>query len=198
MNFIYSFLTFLFSSLILRGIGLFIPHPGTVEVLMVLSIVSFIISIIFIIVGVFYQMSRIDEIRQKLNEIITLKDDIVIANNYFSKYKTEITDKILKIYPEYEKEIYNLLKQANVDNTKQNNTDANSNQLTNFTTALSQYPELKYSQIFINYISKFESLMSQESSKLFEISQCKKSIMNIKTDNWMLPVFVKNLNIQDL
>ena len=70
--------------------------------------------------------------------------------------------------------------------------------MTNFTTALSQYPELKYSQIFINYISKFENLMSQESSKLFEISQCKKYIMNIKTDNWMLPVFVKNINIEQL
>lgn len=198
MNFIYTFFSFICCAIIFRIAPNLYPDPNAVSAFIFFSAASIVLSILTLLVSLFYQLSQMNLYKKHLNAIKKLNKNIKISNDYFITYKAEMTDKIMKIYPQYEKDIFALLNNSVIKDAKQNNTDANSNQLTNFTTALSQYPELKYSSIFQQYINKFETILSSESSLKREIGMYVEFILNIKEDGWMFKINTEKINIENL
>lgn len=158
-------------------VNLFFNHAGY----------FFICAIVFtLIICFFYQMSGINRIKEHRNEITCLNNKITEVKRALDDYKTVMTDKILG-YPNYEKEILQMILSSISAQTKQNNTDANNN-LNASTNLLSSFPELKYSDIFLTHIQKLQSFISNISSYEREKITTEKYISDIKSDGWMFSV----------
>lgn len=145
MNFIYSIFftgsTSLFLFLTSKG-SMF--QPADNSVLVALSIFFFSVTFIFLTIGFFQNINLRDEQKKDIQSIKTYNQKIANKKKQMEIYKSEIESSLMKLYPEYEKEMF---KSMNVVDAE------------NLSIYIAKYPELKFNGVLKIYTDHLTSIL---------------------------------------
>lgn len=167
MNYIYSIAIFVFFSTMLFGIGSFSGEAT----FFVFGCILLGISVIFIFVGFFQNLEAREEQKRCIIGIRTLKKKISLRESLVTTYKLEIEKSLIKLYPEYEKEIFKNMAPSDAENLN---------------VFLVKYPELKFNGILQSFTNHLTDMLERINGVKRELENSYEEI-NIRNNNdWFL------------
>lgn len=160
---------------LITGVVLFPTPAGTpLGFLQGLGCILIGIGVLFLIICMFYNMSCYDEVNRYINDIKRYKSLINVEQESLDNYKTEFNNILTKLYPTYEKEMFDTMAQKHSDGTP---------------SLMIQYPDLKYKDILTQYIDGINSSLNRINSHKKDVERNYSFIEDYYTNNWIFSNF---------
>ena len=171
MYFITTILSFLTLTMVLFGLSIQTENLELHNALLLFGAVTSIITTITIFCMIFQNMNFRNNIKYYINNIRKAIRNKAVAIKNLETYKTEFKEFITKMYPEYEKTIFNSMAKN----------DANQLEM-----LMVKYPELKFDGILIKYIDGVNTRLSNVANYDYNINDTINNIEDVISNGWML------------
>lgn len=170
MNFIISILFFLSSSLTSLLISRHVS-PKMTEVFFGLAVLFSIVAFIFAIAAVFCTMNYREEQKQNIIRIKTYNTQIELKKKLIETYKSEVSNSLTKLYPDYEKEMFKTMNPSDAEH---------------LSVFLAKYPELKFNGVLQSFTNQLTTMLH----KINELEEYRSatvgSINNMNNNSWFI------------
>jgi hypothetical protein len=147
------------------------PNPNVGSVLMVFSVVSFVATFIVFLVMIFQNMYLKRSTKEMFNRIKMYQKKRKVQESALAKYKEEMGDHLTKLYPDYEKGIF---ENMNPKDAEQLNM------------LLVQYPELKFNGVLESYTGSVKSYLNCMYDYDARIEGTLDDIRDIYVNDWFI------------
>lgn len=170
MNFFYSII--LFTTFCLSAFGLSTQTTGEWNHFYVIaSLLSGIITIVFLGCAVFYNISSSEKGKTLFNQIRSLKDRINVQLDDLKRYKAELESSLTKLYPEYEKELFKGMNPSDSEH---------------LAAIMVKYPELKFNGILTEYSNGINTRLKTVNNLEEHLCHAYREIEDIIVDGWCI------------
>lgn len=182
MNFLFTVAVFWLFSAASYFVSRATSSTITSEVLVGFSIGFFVIGMIVSVVAVFQNFYLREEQKRDLQSIRTFRKKIEVSKRAIETYKSEISNSLTKLYPEYEKEMFKNMSPVDAEHLD---------------VYLAKYPELKFSGVLKTFTDEVTRSLHEISSYERDIEYAYSNILNRHHNGWYfmkvpLPVEVTN------
>ena len=136
-----------------------------------LGIISTIVSLVLFVLFFTRNMYFRQQQSELINRLIRQKKLIVGEQDIYDNYVNKFSDDIMKLYPEYEKEIFKNVKPEDVE------------QIGVF---LTKYPNLKFNGVLEKHIETTRSLYANIAVRKKYVIETAEDIRNLQENDWFL------------
>lgn len=171
MNFLITFAVFLILSIVSFATSTLFTSENSRLTFIVFGSIFLVVSIITLIAMVFVTMNFRKSQRESINQYYARKKKLTIAENNFEKYKQAVTEDVTKLYPEFEKNIFQMISP----------TDASALEI-----YLAKYPELKFKGLLKEYLEKLTEKQTAISQREMYLVENLEEIKNRQDNEWYL------------
>jgi len=173
MNFIITFFLFAFLSVVgFISQWLIKDHSLNASLwFAALGIISTIVSLVLFVLFFTRNMYFRQRQSELINRLIRQKKLIVGEQDIYDNYVNKFSDDIMKLYPEYEKEIF---KNVNPEDIEQ------------IGVFLTKYPNLKFNGVLEKHIETTRSLYANIFARKKDVIETAEEIRNLQENDWFL------------
>lgn len=172
MNFIYTLLLFLTTSIAMFVLANYVPGPENLTIAFyAIGTIALVVSFITLLACFFQNMYFQNRARTLFNQIRESQRDQDSLKAQMEQYKNEVSKSLTELYPDYEKEIFKSI---------------NPNDAEHLSALMMKYPELKFNGVLEKYTSEISSFISSINKEDREINRSIRSIEDLESSGWML------------
>jgi hypothetical protein len=150
---------------------------------MVVGTIFLAATVITFLAALFQNMILHRNIKHNFNKIREHQKDKKTYEAQMAQYKKEVENSLTKLYPDYEKEIFNAI---------------NPNDAEHLSALMMKYPELKFNGVLETYTGKIAAFVKSINGRDREINEEIREMEDTETCGWMLGSVKKPQFVLDL